>query len=443
MIKLFVLAIVVLLHEIERVISFLILVYDNFIEICKVIGESINIPEVDSFKFRLSLSDKILLFQFCWWLGCKIYPRVADVVSRHYEYWRLKKHIEMPEMSGGPETVRVNSKFERTALPKYQAYIKYGNNVVGCGFRLGDKFFTAGHVLENREGVVIVTSSGAEVLVRSSDFQLLNMDAVCLDISLYKVLQNMQSAKSAVADHSTQAMITGPNEMTSSGILTISKAFGYLDYAGSTVNGFSGAPYRNGPFIVGMHTNGGGSSQSNCGLSISYMLAVFNGHRETDYEEEWADDHEEMAYRSSPYNPDEAILRCGGRYSIVDRQTAGRIIAERNRRGRRTVFSDDHRDEQVYIGRFAETSTGHLNVKGATSEKQVAPSNRLESHSQSEFDQHQPDHHQRLSELCQRMEDQMNRMILLKPQQLNKSTSSSTLHSKCIQALDLPCQSQM
>lgn len=115
------------------------------------------------------------------------------------------------------------------------------------------------------------------------------------------------------------------------GFINPYEQFGYCCYGGSTVKGFSGAPYYLNNTVFGMHLGG---NLDNLGYEGSYIRSLLKPttlittFREDS--EEWlieqAGRDTEFLYERSPFSVDEFKVKVGGSYHIVDSEVLGKLL---------------------------------------------------------------------------------------------------------------------
>lgn len=101
---------------------------------------------------------------------------------------------------------------------------------------------------------------------------------------------------------------------------------------GSTIRGFSGAPYYLNKTIFGMHLGG---SVENLGYEGAYLLSVLRPSktivRKQESSDDWLIEQAErnlrFDYERSPYDPDEYRVKMNGRYHLVDSEVLDAMLS--------------------------------------------------------------------------------------------------------------------
>nr|AYP67536.1 protease [Store beach virus] len=209
-------------------------------------------------------------------------------------------------------------------VPSFQAEVwtSDGGEFVksGCGFRCSEtQFMTAYHVIAYAKEVRIVTSVGhvdlsVERFAQTrGDIAIAVLDPVSL--SRLSLTKPKMSAAAVVRGGGTFGTVVAYGQK-SMGMVMPYEAFGYVTYTGSTLHGFSGAPYHLGNTVLGMHI---GSQTQNLGYDGSYLAACVASTQEST---QWL---ENMVLRRgrkikatrSPFDPDEVDVLIDGRYHRI------------------------------------------------------------------------------------------------------------------------------
>lgn len=164
----------------------------------------------------------------------------------------------------------------RGETPRFQfeVCLKDGT-IIGNGFRAGvgssDLLVTAAHNLEDE---MLLRTAAGSVLVKRDDFieRPLSDVAFLPFVGSYTVLA-LGKAKLVVCESKQTAMICH-NGMTTIGSVEEMACFGLVSYSGTTLNGYSGAPYYFGNAVFGMHC--GSSSGVNFGVEAQYLPWVLS-----------------------------------------------------------------------------------------------------------------------------------------------------------------------
>lgn len=226
-----------------------------------------------------------------------------------------------------------------TAMPKHQVMIEvsYGAEFyyIGMGFRVDDYLVTVFHNIDGASKIRISNASGVEEIRDGlTAFKQYDTDiAVALiDKSIFSKL-GVTTAKltSAMALKSSGAygqIVGGKVLQQSTGMIMPCDAFGYVRYSGSTVTGFSGAPYGMGKRVLGMHV---GAHTDNIGYDAAYIELLLRSRQESSdvwLEEEILkmDKHgRKVQARRSPMDPSEAYIKIHGKFHLLDVNQMGSL----------------------------------------------------------------------------------------------------------------------
>lgn len=251
-----------------------------------------------------------------------------------------------------PEKVRPGSVLIKPERPSFQAAIYGELNGAwvrsGQAFKVRHQLITAHHVVESFTRLRLVTAQG-EIDMASDRFRWVEGDvAFCLLTPQENQVLGLTEAKLAnhefVSNSGLIVKATGFNN-SSYGFLKQYPAFGYVEYAGSTVPGFSGCPYVVGPKVYGMHLGGG---TENLGLNGAYldMLVRRKDESSEDFLFGQIEKHEKYDYQQSPYDPSEFRLRIGGKYYLIDADMLHSL--ETRKKGAKVTFRDLEYDAEAY-----------------------------------------------------------------------------------------------
>lgn len=189
------------------------------------------------------------------------------------------------------EAMQPGSELKEIVAPyRHQAtlHMKSATSYVGigqCFFMLVDdniekvrnKFclVTAAHVIHaatSAEFVYIEGERGMEkIAIDQFTISCPDIAFAIIEQSLFNKFGKTCIKPTAVDDHAYVIVSTGTKKST--GRVTINASeFGTLKYQGSTINGFSGAPYMVGSRFVGMHV--GSVAGNNVGIAANYVYCV-------------------------------------------------------------------------------------------------------------------------------------------------------------------------
>lgn len=250
--------------------------------------------------------------------------------KRFYLFSRLQKHgvdTFMEKMRAGSLLESISTK------PKFQVDIWTRNENTmfikrGQGFLTKFGLTTAYHVVEDSYEVKIV--SHADFIIISGDrFEQVESDIGLTKLLAHEILKLQLKTARLVEfglNHGSGLLV----RIQAFGSMTMGKldpdltAFGLTLYSGSTVPGFSGAPYYVGNCVYGMHIGG---NSINVGYEAAYVHMVSSKGQESteDYLIQQITRYQDYDWERNPYNPDEARLRVGGKYYTVEVDTMDNI----------------------------------------------------------------------------------------------------------------------
>lgn len=249
-----------------------------------------------------------------------------------YKYGYL--YLDEPVCTNN-ERMFPHSQLIKVSSPDYQAEVfrDFGDGIVhysGVCFRVGDRIYTAGHVVEGA-GTTIVQFKEKQVTVPAHLWIQEQYDVAHIPYA-YLVSLQMRSAKQSQAIPTPQSVKIVARGQATYGILRDHEVMGMLTYDGSTVAGFSGAPYCVGNIVLGIHT--GHQKTSNVGVAFSYINLIIK-RAERGYKNEDTEDYfdyelsragkQGFSYRRDPYHPDEYLVRVAGKYHMIDSDVFDRI----------------------------------------------------------------------------------------------------------------------
>lgn len=249
-----------------------------------------------------------------------------------FELRRFWVYIRPVKLHDGLEKMKMSSQLANGSMPKFQAKVfvadQYGSYFFsGMGFRSGMNFYTAYHVIETAEKLRIVVGDKfieveqsifkqvevdmARAVFSSGDFSKLGLTSAQLNSSLLS------------RDMASYGQIVGTlKEQQSYGLIKSMSAFGYVTYSGSTLAGFSGAPYYMGNRVLGMHI---GAHGDNMGYDSGYMAIISkSGNEDSDQYWEQESEHTSISARRG-LNPDEVFVKHRGRYHLLDVSTVSKM----------------------------------------------------------------------------------------------------------------------
>lgn len=270
---------------------------------------------------------------------------ILTIYHYHFDYvilafiicfilWHCLSYLEEVEKLDRdfvPEKVRPESQFEPVkTLPGFQAPVWASSDgetffPKGQCFRYHDSLITARHVIEDMKVIRVIGYDGAYVDFPASSFEEMEVDATYVTVSPSDMSRlRLSSAKlaSVVPANGIFCSATAYGQR-SFGMVKPHTAFGYVEYTGSTIGGFSGAPYYSGKTVFGMHVGG---DSKNIGFDITYIKAMFYDEDSSEWLIGQIDRYQEFESQQSPFDSDEYFLRIGGTYHVVDFETYDKVL---------------------------------------------------------------------------------------------------------------------
>nr|UGO57381.1 MAG: hypothetical protein 1 [Riboviria sp.] len=287
-----------------------------------------------------------------------------------------------------PERVRDGSSLYVGDVPNIQCSVYNPSgpstwNMVAQGFRYGKFFVSAAHAIRGQERVLLKRGD-AEVEVEEKSFSFIDdLAYAVIGLDAFATL-GMKTA--ALMDVVGSAYVTvSAGGQRSNGKVKPS-SFGFVEYDGSTLPGFSGAPYCINRQVYGMHL--GGNDRVNMGYDSGFvktLIEMFDEkkrHRSyitTDQEWEFV---KNMEFKSVSGNPDLWLTRSQGKYTTLNEEEkavfeeGGRLIREgkirtkgqfkawkaREKEILGLIHSDDWRDEATLVPVFDHREPEVLNA---------------------------------------------------------------------------------
>lgn len=301
----------------------------------------------------------------------------AWVILQIVKYFRSKQHklerscqsvLEKAKLQEFfPEKMAPGSHFLPTAGNKFQVEVHCsldGGPFIysGQAFRVGKNLWTAWHVVSEADEIKLINPNTKQEMLldgptkRTSLFVHVEGDIAVAPLGDKLSTLSLASAKFAAAalDGRTAAFVEiCARGQRSMGLLTPHTAFGYAVYSGSTVAGFSGAPYVVNKVVCGMHL---GHMSVNLGYDAAYLSMIERTFEKalgitTESTEDWVYEQigrmksrgKKFDYSRSPYDPDEVRVRIGGRYYVVSADVM-----------RNEEEDDDYNPMEDYYGEAAE-----------------------------------------------------------------------------------------
>lgn len=289
--------------------------------------------------------EKVMLLGVTSYVGYKmathygLHEKLAEMAQEiTYPTVKINFGKEAAGGASGMESRRAGSD-ERLMTPnKSQCIILQGcgssYDIVGCAVRFRNGYLVGpDHVLSDSSLSSFPTSKFAygrqgrnnPICLDGLDRIHLSADAVAIKLT-DKQFSAIGVAEASIThiSRATHVTIVGPEGKGTSGTAS-NGDFGMVEYAGTTLGGYSGAPYCIGNSIVGIHTNGG--AHVNFGFSASYLwmcLCVA-----TNMVDESSEDYllgqfkagARLEWRISPGDADMVEVNVGGKYHYVAKRS--------------------------------------------------------------------------------------------------------------------------
>nr|UCS96392.1 MAG: hypothetical protein 1 [Riboviria sp.] len=231
-----------------------------------------------------------------------------------------------------PESIRADSSETAAAMPKVQVKIGQKRDgvfiVYGSAVRIADAMVVPEHVLvaaKDEDDCVYAKGSQGSIRISVKGFDIIETDLSARSLTpeefskigmpQVRLAENLPLSGEFVS-------VCGVSDAGTVGKLVHDRTtFGKVCYSGTTMPGYSGAPYMKGGSVIGIHCWGG---KTNGGYSASYVKVLVKRMAKQTYEtsEGWL--LEQFAKNIIPredirFDPgnDEAWLRHNGSYHIV------------------------------------------------------------------------------------------------------------------------------
>lgn len=261
-----------------------------------------------------------LLIVLALYQAIKLMVRFFRCLSRVWLFWRSRVYMDLGFVNTFSEKMMVGSNFElNTPLPKIQCEVwvsfeKRPFQLAGQAWRLDNYLVTAWHNVSDADAVRLKSGDITVDVPYEKGFENVEGDIACYlpDPRDLNKLGLQQAKLSSVGSQKVLARVVALGKM-SMGFAKPYDAFGYLQYDGSTVPGFSGAPYMlNEKVVVGMHIGG---MTVNVGYDVNYLKMLMRKKTKessSDFIKSEAD-KAQMVIRKSAFNPDEYDVEVRGR----------------------------------------------------------------------------------------------------------------------------------
>lgn len=191
--------------------------------------------------------------------------RFRDNIGRH-EYIEMDE-VEQPRLECMVKGSELENKKEED-YPKFQfkLYGSYREDpsrkfFVGYGFRMSNYLVTAGHNVREYDFYLLANcrDQSKYIQIKSNDFTTLKIDVAVIKLT-DQVISKLNLSKPKMFNSTLEVghvVHTYANNYATAGLLkNANETMGLLKYSGSTLQGFSGAPYVINNSVLGLHTSG-------------------------------------------------------------------------------------------------------------------------------------------------------------------------------------------
>lgn len=235
------------------------------------------------------------------------------------------------------ESKRAGSDEFPLTTPKSQALVGYFEGkefkAIGSCVRMeGGILVGPDHVLsDGPDGSPekFVKGTQSHVSIRNKHREMLDTDLCCISMTdkEFSIIGISVLKLDSVSAKGDFVAIVGPVGKGTTGVLKNDlRNFGRVIYEGTTVHGYSGAPYVKGPFVLGIHQRGG---TVNGGFSAHYVWMLVKGYLKIRDEAIYGTpkflreqfEHGKTIRWQNSYDPDYVQIYCDGKYSQVQRSS--------------------------------------------------------------------------------------------------------------------------
>lgn len=258
---------------------------------------------------------------------------------------------------------------ENVIPPMFQVDIytaKPGDNKLyfaGVGFKTASRVVTAMHVVADAERVIFKQSvAKTEIEVDPKLFVETHVDLTWIELDQAQVSRlAASSAKLALSVPAKQWVRVISSGRMTFGHLEPIEAMGMLRYEGSTVRGFSGAPYHVNKLVYGVHVGAG--TKQNFGFSASYLAALIRRYADPNIscQEDSAEyllgqfrryGMDSFDYEIAPNDPRSYTVEVGGSFHNIDAEVFDKLQEYHEaRRTRGRVYQyESAREDAHFLG---------------------------------------------------------------------------------------------
>nr|UGO57132.1 MAG: hypothetical protein 2 [Riboviria sp.] len=241
----------------------------------------------------------------------------------------LPKHVTM-------ESTRAGSEETKMGPAKCQALVGSLNGsdftVHGSAIRIEDWLVMPAHVFHHADRCVV---RGRQTCLDVTDIDYVELDTDLIGLKMTPKqmsiigLRNNPIQYDIPLSGSYVTIVGASGKGTSGAISHDSRIFGRVTYTGTTLPGYSGAPYMSGSYVFGLHTSGG---VVNGGYAAGYIaiLLLQLDKRRLESSEDWlqgAYQQKKSVLVDPKWNDlDEVRVRVGGRHAIVLRASMAKAF---------------------------------------------------------------------------------------------------------------------
>lgn len=273
-------------------------------------------------------------------VGAAMFGLVVELGKKLFK-WRVQSTIR-----NLPESMKEGSALVTVALQQFPYVVGIFSvkkkrpdtrEFKGTGFILEGHILTANHVIDQVKPALQDKENLYDLYARTFDGQFHRLgDWVQLhtDAVAFVAPQGYKSAKVETLSRPQHAQVVAARDSSNSSMGIIMNkpdiAYGFVEYQGSTISGFSGAPYTNGQKVLGMHLQGG--TGGNFGYSASFLISKLRKMAKPE-SSEWAAFERALAQAAQDAvewdrGLDETEVRVGGRYFLFDNEEFDEYVEE-------------------------------------------------------------------------------------------------------------------
>lgn len=287
----------------------------------------------------MAYEAEVMFFLNVAWMAASVV--LVVVLARRWWGWRRQASLKhLPEsMKEGSSLVTVPLQQFPFVVGIYAVKIKNPDKkeFKGSGTIIDGHIVTAAHVVADVKPALTDVDLTTALYARTFDGQyhlLGEWTQIHTDAVFFKAPQGYKSGRIETLCRPQHAQVVAARDQANSsmGILKNSPqiAYGFVEYDGSTIAGFSGSPYTNGQKVLGMHLQGG--TNGNFGYSASFLVSKMRRVYKPE-SSEWEAFERALAQASQDdvewdRGLDETEIRVGGRYFLFENEEFDEYIEE-------------------------------------------------------------------------------------------------------------------